>query len=233
MTVGDTALGWRICYTRPAQKQLMLYSPVFDSRKPAVTCRTTDRIFRAACSLHDHDPPAPGCRCGVYAVANVVDGLYRLRAMSRNIVADDWYNCWFPLWPDRGMAPILAQVTLHRAVDHDDKGTWSILSKVKQQIGASTPVIRAASAEIERVFVTAGLIGREAAVELANRLAASLGVEAVAGFPEYSTDDWDTRPDWMRSEPWRSRYFVDAMLPGFTRDGYRPEQANERHTMTC
>jgi hypothetical protein len=63
------------------------------------------------------------------------------------------------------MAPVLAQVTLHRAVDHDDQGTWSILAEVKQQIGASTPVIRAASAEITRLFVTVELIGAQAAVD--------------------------------------------------------------------
>jgi hypothetical protein len=171
MTVRDTAVGWRVCYTRPAQKQLVLYSPVFDSRKPAVTCRTTDRIFRAACSLANHDPPAAGCKCGVYAVADVLEGLYRLRAMTANIREDDWYNSWWPLWPDSGMAPLLAQVTLHRAVEHDDRGTWSILSKVKRQISVSTPVLRAESAEITKVFVTPELIGTKAAVKLADRLA--------------------------------------------------------------
>jgi hypothetical protein len=142
--------------------------------------------MRAACAVHDHDPPAAGCPCGVYAVANVVDGLYRLRAMTANIRENDWYNCWWPLWPDRGMAPILAQVTLHRAVDHDDRGTWSILSRVKRQISVSTPVLRGASAEIRRVFVTPELIGTEAAVKLANRLSVTFDVEVVAGFPKYT-----------------------------------------------
>jgi hypothetical protein len=44
----------------------------------------------------------------------------------------------------------------------------------------------------------------------------------VAGFPEYTTRDWDTRPDWMRTEPWCTKYAVDAVMSGFARDdGYR------------
>jgi hypothetical protein len=168
VTVRDTADGWRVWYTWPAREQLTLYSPIYGAQLQGVrssACRTSDRVMRAVCSLHDHDPPAPGCRCGVYAVANPLDGVYRLRSMTCNIRGGDWYNSWFPLNPSRGMAPVLAQVTLHRAVDHDDQGTWSILAEVKQQIGASTPVIRAASAEITRLFVTIELIGAQAAVD--------------------------------------------------------------------
>ncbi|WP_156747833.1 hypothetical protein [Mycobacterium sp. 1465703.0] len=49
------------------------------------TNHTRERTLRAACWFHDHDAPAPDCTCGLYAVANVVDALYRLRAMTINI----------------------------------------------------------------------------------------------------------------------------------------------------
>lgn len=239
--------GWRVCYTRPAERQLTLYSPIYGTHKQGVrssTCFTRDRIMRGVCPLQDHAAPAPGCACGVYAVANVVDGLYRLRAMTMNI-RNRAAGSQFPCFPDSGMVPILSRVELHRAAGHDDKGMAPILtqfdangherylplgiwSRVKQvddlgrktyvSLGTSIPVIRAASAEIRRVFVTAELIGAEAAIELANRLAASLDVEAVAGFPEFTARDWDTRPDWMSTEPWRSLYAVDAVMSCFTRE---------------
>lgn len=222
--VRDTARGFRIWYTRPAEDPLTLYSAMYGTQLQGIrssTCRTRDRIIRAVCPVHDHDPPAAGCACGIYAVENTLDAVYRLRAMTSNIRGGDSYNCWWPLNPDRRMAPVLAQVKLRRAVEHDDQGTWSVLAHVKQQIGAHTPVLRAASAEITRVFVSDELIGAQAAVTLADRLAASYGVEAVAGFPEYTADEWDLRPAWMYEKPWCTLYSVDSVLSGFTRDGYQ------------
>ena len=120
------------------------------------------------------------------------------------------------------MAPVLSRVTLRRAVDHDDKGVAAILwHRGCEPIATSTPVIRASSLEITRLFVTDELIGTVAADDLADRLATRYDVEAVAGFPEYAADDWDTRPDWMHTEPWRTLCAVDAVMSGFTRDGYQ------------
>ncbi|WP_237083382.1 hypothetical protein [Mycobacteroides abscessus] len=112
----------------------------------------------------------------------------------------------------RGMVPVLAQVRLRQAVEHDDKGTWSILSQVKQQIKVSTPVIRAATAEITRMYITDDLIGPETADNLAQRLTASFEVKTDRSFPPCTTQDWDSRPEWMRTEPWRTQYAVDSLL---------------------
>ncbi|SON63381.1 putative low molecular weight protein-tyrosine-phosphatase [Mycobacterium simulans] len=208
--------GWRVCYTVPGQAQLTLYSPCHGARHEGLrlsNCRTNNRIIRATCSIDpDHEPPAFGCTCGIYGVGNGVDALYRVRAMTANIRREDTYNSWFPYHPNRGMAPVLTHVMLQGAVAHDDVGTWCPLSHVRQQIATSTPVIRAASAEIIRIFVTRELIGAEAAVEVAERLATTFGVEAVAGLPTFTRHDWDTRPQWMRTEPWRTKYHVDALI---------------------
>lgn len=216
--------GWRMWYTRPAEQQLVLYSPIYGTPSQNVrpeTCRTTDRVLRAECPVsRDHKPPVPGCACGVYAVPNVVDAIYRVRATAINIRDADPANCWYPFAPDRGMTPVLTRVKLRRAIDDDDVGTWAVLSALKQQIAAPTPVIRAASAEVTRIFVPSALIGSAAADRIAQRLAAGFGVETVGGrYPEYSVAEWDSRPEWMRDEPWRTRYFVDTVLTGFTRDG--------------
>jgi hypothetical protein len=106
-------------------------------------------------------------------------------------------------------------------VEHDDVDTWAPLARVKAKITAPTPVLRAASAEITAVFVTDETHGAEVARQLARRLKWGLGVEATIGYPEYSAEDWDARPEWMRVDPWRSTYHVDEMMAGFTRDGYR------------
>jgi hypothetical protein len=66
--------------------------------------------------------------------------------------------------------------------------------------------------EITRFFVPDELIGAAAAGDLAQRLEARYGVEAVTGYPDYTTDDWDSRPKWMRTEPWRSMYSIDERL---------------------
>lgn len=217
MSVHAVMDGWRIWYTRPAEATLTLYSPIYGTdlqRVRPLNCRTTNKLMHATCSLRAHQPPAPGCACGIYAVTNVVDAIYRQRAMAANIRRADTYNCWFPLNPDRGMVPVLAQVRLRQAVEHDDKGTWSILSQVKQQIKVSTPVVRAASAEITRMYITDELIGPEAADGLAQRLAASFGVGAQVGPPHCTANDWDSRPEWMRTEPWRTQNAVDSTLAG-------------------
>lgn len=215
MLVHDALDGWRIWYTRPAEATLTLYSPIYGTDLQRVrpsTCRTTGKLMRATCALRAHQPPAPGCACGIYAVTNVVDAIYRLRAMAANIRRADTYNCWFPLNPDRGMVPVLAQVKLRQAVEHDDKGTWSILSQVKQQIKVSTPVIRAATAEITHMYITDDLIGPEAADNLAQHLTASFDVKTDRSLPPYTTQDWDSRPEWMRTEPWRTQNVVDSTL---------------------
>lgn len=221
MSVHAVMDGWRIWYTRPAETTLTLYSPIYGTDLQRVrpsNCRTTDKLMHATCSLRAHQPPAPGCACGIYAVTNVVDAIYRLRAMAANIRRADTYNCWFPLNPDRGMMPVLTQVRLRQVVEHDDKGTWSILSQVKQQIKVSTPVIRAASAEITRMYITDELTGAEAADNLAQRLAVNFDVKTDRCLPPCTAQDWDSRPHWMRTEPWRTQNAVDSTLAGLIRN---------------
>lgn len=192
---------------------------------------TREPILRAACWFHGHDAPAPDCTCGLYAVANVVDALYRLRALTSNIRRLVRGGCW-PYRPHRGMAPVLTRVTLHRVTDHDDFATAPILWHPEaDSLDTNFPVLRAASAEIQHMFVTAEPMGtaqddetkRRAvskAVELADRLAEQSGVPVVAGFPQYTAQDWDTRPAWMRDEPWRGEYRVSSVMRGFARDSY-------------
>ncbi|MGH3725007.1 MAG: hypothetical protein ACRDUS_12910 [Mycobacterium sp.] len=232
MAVHDVVSGWRVWYTRPAEERLTLYSPMYGTElqgfQPS-NCRTNTRTMRAVCSLLSaredpvtgqriwgrHNPPSPGCRCGIYAVTNVVDAIYRLRAMVANIRRGDIYNCWFPLNPDRGMVPVLARVRLRQVVEHNDIGTWSILSQVRRQIKTSTPVVRAASAEITRIYITDELAGAKAADSIAQRLAMSFGVETFGGdYPTFSSADWDSRPEWMCTEPWSTLYAVDSILAG-------------------
>lgn len=186
---------------------------------------TRKRTMSAACWFHSHDAPAPDCTCGLYAVANVIDALYRLRAMTYNIRRLVRGGCW-PHRPNMGMWPVLTHVTLHGVTDHDDMATAPILWHPEaDSLGTNFPVLRAASAEIQRMFVTAEPMGtaqdaetkRRAASNAAlfvERLAEQFGVPAVAGFPKYTAEDWDTRPAWMRDEPWRTEYRVDAVMSG-------------------
>ena len=212
--------GWRVWYTRPAERQLSLYSAVYGAPNQHLRksmCRIQSRDMDAECSVHGHAPPPAGCACGIYGVTNVLDAVYRYRAMAANIQRGDGYNCWFPYGPARGMVPVLARCTFRRAVAHDDVATWAVLSDVRGQIDVATPVLRAGSARIERVFVTDGLAGDGAAArELADRLGAALDVDGIAGLPRCTGLDWEQRPEWMRLQPWNTRYQVDRLLSGLT-----------------
>lgn len=235
MSVRDTEIGWRVWYTRPAEDRLTLYSPVCGQTPVSAisggrrtTNYTSEPILRAACWFHDHNAPAPDCSCGIYAVANVVDALYRLRAMTINIRNLAKGGCW-PYRPSMSMAPVLTEVTLRRVVDHDDMATAPILwHPDADSLSTNFPVLRAASAEIQRMFVTTEPRGTATSTEakheavknalaLADRLAEQFGVPAVAGFPEYTAHDWDTRPAWMRNEPWCTEYRVNRLLRGLPR----------------
>ncbi|MGE2690091.1 hypothetical protein [Mycolicibacterium pulveris] len=258
---GEARQGWRIWYTRPDEDPLVLRSPQMRGavgRRPAVR-RTSDRIMHARCPHYDHVPPAPGCICGVYACANAVDALYRLRAMAFGMRhAESAQLSRGPVgeavrWAVKGPAGmavlLLTEVTCHRPVYHDDRGETPVLTGLEQhpdgvaQLGyevrcevdaasrtvyslneINIPVIRAASVEITRIFVPDELIGAAAARTLAQRLSAGYGVEAVVGYPDYTPDEWDSRPEWMRTEPWRSMYCVDERLQGFTRGGHQPKE---------
>jgi protein-tyrosine-phosphatase len=200
----DVPRAFRMAYTRPAEDPLWLYSPCYSTPVHGIrptNCRTTDLVLRARCSLQDHEPPAPSCTCGIWAVDNIVDALWRVRKLTRGIRRQDLDV--LPMRPDPGIAPILTQVALHRAIESLDLGAG---------VDGGVPVLRAASAEVERIFVTDELIGTRRATELANRLAASYGVEAIVGLPKFTQDDWDARPEWMRTEPWRSMYRVDSLV---------------------
>ncbi len=221
---GSVREGWRVWYTRPAEPDLSLYSAVYGAPNQGLRpemCRSRSRVMRAHCSVRRHAAPAAGCACGVYTVENVVDGLYRVGAMVSNIYLRDTHNSWWPYKPDHRMAAVLGRVRLHGAVEHDDAGTWSVLSQVKAQIGPSTPVLRAASAEILELFVAEEFVGTAAARELAPRLADAFGVPAQAGYPTFTLEEWHERPAWMTTEPWRQRCNVDAILSRFQPGGPR------------
>lgn len=232
MIVRDTVQAWRLWYTRPAEAELTLYAPT--SRAERVRS-TRDRITYATC-IHGHEPPAVGCECGIYAVGNVVDAIYRFRIMTHNIRTRT--VGWFPSCPDDGMVAVLAAVTMHRVASEtspaiptlqivvNDDGSHSL--NVSHQRAArpedddAIPELRAASAEITRLFIEPEAIDTDAAPQLAARLAQSYGCEASVGFPEYTAQDWDTRPRWMFTQPMAALCEVDAMLTGFNRDGTHP-----------
>jgi hypothetical protein len=207
MTIHETAEGWRVVYVRPAEEQLTLYGPMFERSGDAVTRRarcTRDRVTAATCLVNrGHVPPVRGCGCGIYAVPNTLVGVYLLRLMTHNIGRGVKNNS-YPRNADRGMVPVLAQVRLRH---------------VLAEVEVDTPVLRAGECEVGRVFVAPELISAEAAVELADRLAVGLGVEAVVSYPVYSAAEWDLKPEWMHSGHRRSRYA--ALMGGFTRDGWQ------------
>jgi hypothetical protein len=148
----------------------------------------------------NHKPPEPYCYCGLCAVANIIDAIYRWRAMTSNIQRQVKGGC-FPYRPSLDMSPVLTEVTLRRVVDHDDIYTapivWHEGISDDEVLRANIPVLRAASIEIERVFVPSEPMriphdpeppsaetqreAAEKAAQLVDRLAANFGVEAVTG----------------------------------------------------
>ncbi|MDV7310475.1 hypothetical protein, partial [Mycolicibacterium fortuitum] len=180
--------GWRVWWTRPGNKRPRLFPPTRTFRH-----RTsgTKRI-RATCHKAGHQPPAERCKCGVYAVPNVVDGIARHRSMTAGV--------WTPRWA--GAVPVLAHVTLTNA-QHLDEGY------------GTTPVIRAATATINAMWITAELQTADQAQRLARQLQAGFNVPVAVGFPTYGQADWDQRPAWL-SDPRNTDVVLRIM------DGIKP-----------
>ncbi|MEZ0352381.1 hypothetical protein [Mycobacterium sp. pR1184] len=154
---------------------------------PIVTGPTVD----AECCMHaGHQPPEPDCACGIYAIANVIDALYRLRVITANI-ATGTTSLFRPTRVAAGTIPVLARVHLTRVRWTDRAVAWS-------ELRCTSPEMRAATARIERLYVADELIAYDHARRLADRLSATLGVPAVVGYPTYTLDDWEQRPDWYR-----------------------------------
>jgi hypothetical protein len=213
---------WRVMFAKPRDDVPTLYSPMYGhkARGGLPTSFIRSPRQQATCPTAHHVPPSEGCKCGIYAEHHVIAALYRYRAAVDNIRRDDWYWSWNPLDP-AGKVPVLLQVKMHNASWIDDQGLWAPLARVRDNIATNVPVLRAAEIEITRMFVTTELLSAEAATALVERLALSFGIPATIGYPPYTAPEWDQRPDWMRTGPWPSRYHVDEMLDGFTRDGYQ------------
>lgn len=173
----DTATGWRIWYTDPADDTPALYSPYWSSqarrfRHPA------SKNLRMRCGAHgDHSPPEPDCTCGIYAVESVIDALYRLLYRTTELHRRRLLD-----WPDRAV-PVLARMTMHRVRRGSDDEVF-------------LPEIRAGTAEIERLYLPDDLITFEQAARLAERLSGALGVPVEVDYPCYTLDDWQNRPLW-------------------------------------
>lgn len=137
----------------------------------------------------DHEPPEPDCACGIYAVENVIDALYRLRVITANI-ATGTTSLFRPTRAAAGTIPVLARVQLTHVRWINRAVSWSDLKCI--------PEMRAAAARIECLYVADELIDHGHARRLGDQLSAALGVAAVVGYPEYTLDDWHHLPDWYR-----------------------------------
>lgn len=138
----------------------------------------------------DHQPPEPDCACGIYAVENVIDALYRLRVITANI-ATGTTSLFRPTHVAPGTIPVLAHVHLNRVRWINRGVSWSDLE-------CTSPEMRAATASIEYLYVADELIDSDHARRLARQLNTTLGVAAVVGYPTYTLDDWYQLPDWYR-----------------------------------
>lgn len=205
----DAATGWRIWHVNTGDGPVALHPPYGGAPGCVGTQPVTDRTVHAQCiERADHQPPEPGCACGIFAVENVIDALFRLHVITRNIAAGTT-SAWRPTRLRPGTIPVLARVHLHRVRwDHDASDVHKCI----------TPEMRAASARIERLYLTDRLVGRDTARRIADQLAAALSVTAVVGYPGYTLDDWQQRPAWYRrGGPQASPGIDDEYLPLFTR----------------
>ncbi|WP_368834156.1 hypothetical protein [Mycobacterium intracellulare] len=175
--------GWRIWHLSLGDDPPALRAPYGEA--PLVTGRTV----RAECSVHaDHQPPEITCACGIYAVENVIDALYRLRVITANIATGT--TSLFrstPVAPDT--IPVLARVHLARVRWINRAVRWSDRK-------CTSPEMRAAAARIECAYVADELVDHDRARRLADQLSTALGITAVVGYPEYTLDDWHRLPDW-------------------------------------
>lgn len=204
----DTAIGWRIWHVRRDDDPAALHPPCGGAPGCVGTRPVTNRTIHAQCiEQAGHEPPEPDCACGIFAVENVIDALFRLHVITYNI-ATGTTSAWRPTRLEPGTVPVLARVRLHRVRwDHD-------ASEVHKCI---TPELRAATARIEQLYLTDQLLGGDAAHRIANQLSTGLGVAAAVGYPSYTLDDWQQRPAWYRrGGPQVSPGIDDVYMPLFS-----------------
>ena len=175
---------WRLWYTKTSDAEPRLYSPI---SRPDRILVTDSRINRATCKHGCKEPPGRSCGCGFYAVENLVDGLWRLNAMVDSI--QNLRDGWFPWFPTPDMVAVLARVNMRRVIRCNDG--W-------RSPGWELPVVRAAEAEIDEVFVADDVTPADRVESLARGLAIKFGVWGSTGAPRYTQRDWDERPEWLR-----------------------------------
>lgn len=148
------ASGWRLWHLSPGDDPPALRAPYGEA--PLVTGSTV----HAECSDHAaHQPAEIDCACGVYAVENVIDVLYRLRVITANI-ATGTTSLFRPTRVAAGTIPVLARVQLTRVRWIDRAVSWS-------ELRCTSPEMRAATARIERLYIPGELIDPDHARRLA------------------------------------------------------------------
>lgn len=176
-----TVTAWRHWYVIPSETRPKLYAPIWplfpshlrdhlvvDSREVRAFC-----IPHALLGLPQHEPPAPNCKCGVYAMSTFVQARDRLHIALKHVRKEGlpaFLNYLSPpTWAPKGWQPVLARVRLHDAV-------WYPPPEYPPPSppGKPAPELRAAVATIDKLYLPPEIRTRH----LADRLTATLTVPA-------------------------------------------------------
>jgi hypothetical protein len=195
----DAVTSWRLWTTR-SDDPTALRNPFLLTDHPL-----THHTVLAWCPNPCHDPPEIGCGCGLYAVENVVDALYRLRVTQFNLRTGTTAGAFHPFRPRT--IPVLTKGLSYKV---------RVTNSWTQTPGArriNVPELRAAMYRIERVYIASDacphwLAGCRFtcrrcpdAARIADALGDALGVHALPNLPTYTDHDWQSRPDWYRCDP--------------------------------
>lgn len=167
-----TVTAWRHWYVIPTEAEPKLYAPIW----PLFPGQLRDHLVvesgeaRAFCVPHallglpPHRPPAPNCKCGIYAMSTFVQARDRLHIALKHVRKTGlpaFLNYLSPpTWAPKDWQPVLAKIRLHGAVWYPP-----LEYPPPSPPGKPVPELRGAAATIERLHLppeicSSGLVDR-------------------------------------------------------------------------
>ena len=177
-------IGWRVWMVFGSGEPIM-YSPYLKTQEQ---WKTTAKCPHAP----DHVPPHPSCKCGVYAVECVLDIVARAHYLDWGVRIGDP-----KFYADNPPSAVFGRVKLKRAVREFQEEPDTELPR---EVGVGKqwrPQLRAASCEIDTLFVPPQWKGQRSPEVLAAELSDEYGVPSIVGYPEVTDRDRATRPHWL------------------------------------
>ena len=170
-------VGWRVWGAR-AKGEAILYSPYKVEKE-----KVPSGHHKAKCHFFAHHvPPHPHCRCGVYAVESLLDAVFRVHHFEWSVRDDPEFYKENP--PSAVFGRVIMKRVIRGGMVNPDTKQWH-------------PDLRAATCDIDELFIPPTWKGKRSPKALAAALGDRYGVPATVGYPKVTDHDRAVRPHWL------------------------------------